>query len=289
MLVEKLFSNIKSIGIQATAAKAFQYLYNRIKFNFTPLKLKLKKKFVRGDLIVAHGKHKFIYYDNGDISERLYHSFWKKYYEEELNKVQNYIRKGDTVIDVGGNLGFYTLLLSELVGVNGKVFTFEPFSENFKKLNRTISINNLNNVDSFNVGLGEEERKAILYYDSHQTGMSTIVYKISSDAITEEIKLTTLDKFFEKIKKKISFIKIDTEGYEPQVLLGGKRILLKDKPVICIELGGEYFESSLFALKILKELNYDCDAFNINLKEIPAGTNFICKPNNLIERNKHPV
>ena len=139
------------------------------------------------------------------------------------------------------------------------------------------------------MGLGEEESKAILYYDSHQTGVSTIVHKMSSDAITEEIKLTTLDKFSEKIKKKISFMKIDTEGYEPQVLLGGKRFLLKDKPVICIELGGEYFESSLFALKILKELNYDCDAFNINLKEIPAGTNFICKPNNLIERIKCPV
>ena len=111
-------------------------MYNRIKFNFTCFKLKLKKKFVGGDLIVAHGKHKFIYYDNGDISERLYHSFWKKYYEEELNKVQNYIRKGDAVIDVGGNLGFYTLILSELVGVNGKVFTFEPSPENFKKLNR---------------------------------------------------------------------------------------------------------------------------------------------------------
>ncbi len=277
MLVEKLFSNIKSVGIQATAVKAFQYLHNRIKFNFTCLKLNLKKKFVRGDLIVAHGKHKFIYYDNGDLSERLYHSFWKKYYDEELNKVQNYIKNGDAVIDIGGNLGIYTLILSELVGVNGKVFTFEPSPENFNKLNRTISINKLSNVDSFDVGLGEEERKTILYYDSHQTGVSTIVHKMSSDAITEDIKLTTLDKFSEKIMEKISFIKIDTEGYEPQVLLGGKRFLLKDKPVICIELGGEYFESSLLALKILNELNYDCDAFNINLKEVPAGTNFIFK------------
>jgi len=205
----------------------------------------------------------------------LYHSFWEKYYEEELNKVQNYIRIGDAVIDVGGNLGFYTLILSELVGVKGKVFTFEPSPENFKKLNRTISINNLYNVDSYNVGLGEEEKKAILYYDSHQTGVSTIVHKTSSDAITEEIKLTTLDKFSKKLKQKISFIKIDTEGYESRVLLGGKEVLLKDKPVICIELGGEYFESSLLALKILKELNYDCDALNINLKGIPPGTNFI--------------
>ena len=289
MLVEKIFSNIKSIGIQATAAKAFHYMYDRIKFNLTCFKLKFVKKFVRGDLIVVHGKHKFIYYDDGDRSERLYHSFWKKYYEEELNKVQNYIQKGDSVIDIGGNLGFYTLILSELVGANGKVFTFEPSPENFNKLNRTISINNLNNVIAFDVGLGEAERNAILYYDSHQTGVSTIVHKTSSDAITEEIKLTTLDKFSEKIDKRISFVKIDTEGYEPQVLLGGKRFLLKDKPVICIELGGEYFESSLFALKILKELNYDCDAFNNNLKGIPAGTNFICKPNNFVEKIKCQV
>ena len=129
------------------------------------------------------------------------------------------------------------------------------------------------------VGFGEEEGKADIYYNPSQSGLSSIVQKISSDTIPEEIKLTNLDKFSWKIRKRISFIKIDTEGYEPQVLLGGTSVLLNDKPAICIELGGQYLESSISALKILEKFDYMGTGFHIDLREIPPGTNFIFKPN----------
>jgi len=167
----------------------------------------------------------------------LYYSKWNKFYKEELFKINEHISKGDVEKDVGGNLGFFTMILSALVGTTGKVYTFEPSPEIIERLSRTILINNLNHVESFMVGFGEEEGKAELYYNPSQSGLSSIVQKISSGTIPEEIKLTTLDKFSWKSRKRISFIKIDTEGYEPQVLLGGASVLLNDKPTICIELG----------------------------------------------------
>jgi hypothetical protein len=77
---------------------------------------------------------------------------------------------------------------------------------------------------------------------------------------------------------RVSFIKIDTEGYEPQVLNGAKEFISRNKPTIYIELGGDYQNSSAEALKILKELNYTCEAENLDLAQIPAGTNFIATP-----------
>ena len=98
------------------------------------------------------------------------------------------------------------------------------------------------------------------------------------DYLIEKIKITTVDKFSKKISDRIAFIKIDTEGFEPQVLRGAKETIKKDKPIIYIELGGDNLESSLEALKVLKELGYQCEAENIDLKTIPAGVNFIATP-----------
>ena len=100
--------------------------------------------------------------------------------------------------------------------------------------------------------------------------------------MSEEITVTTLDKFSEQIPNRVSFIKIDTEGYEPQVLKGSMELIIRDKPTIYIELGGEYQASSVVALKILNELNYYCEAENLDLKTIPAGVNFIATPKKII-------
>ena len=59
-------------------------------------------------------------------------------------------------------------------------------------------------------------------------------------------------------------------------------LIIRDKPTIYIELGGEYQASSVDALKILNELNYYCEAENLDLKTIPAGVNFIATPKKII-------
>lgn len=58
------------------------------------------------------------------------------YGDFETNIMKNYIKEGDIVIDVGANIGYFTLLFSKLVGENGKVFAFEPESKNFELLKK---------------------------------------------------------------------------------------------------------------------------------------------------------
>jgi FkbM family methyltransferase len=276
--LNKLLFTIKSGGISETLNLIAGKINFETKCLFTSIKLNSLKLFSGKELIVDYGKYKFNFYGSGDRGEILYHAFWERMFSEELEKVKEYIKRGDTVIDVGGNIGFFVLILNELLGNEGNIFSFEPSKRLKERLEKTIKINNIKNVTIVNLALGESEGKTTLHYNPKQTGLSSIITDFEKGSVSEEIQITSLDKFYENIQSRISFIKIDTEGYEPQVLKGARKIISRNKPTIYIELGGEYQDSSAEALKILKELNYNCEAENLDLKTIPAGTNFIATP-----------
>ena len=197
---------------------------------------------------------------------------------EEINAIKEFVKKGDTVIDVGGNLGFFVLILNELVGNSGKIYSFEPSKNLNQKLASTIKINNLRNVTLVNLALGESEGSTTLHYNPKQSGLSSIVNGFEGNTLAEKIKITTLDEFSSNISERVSFIKIDTEGYEPQVLRGSKGFIKRDRPTIYIELGGDHQKFSVEALQVLKDLDYECEAEHLELKNVPAGVNFIATP-----------
>jgi FkbM family methyltransferase len=271
----KFIDSIKSRGILNTFKSVKNKLVFESKCLLTSFKLNTKKAVKNGEIIVDHGKYKFNFYGGGDRNEILYHTFWEKMFDEEKKIISKFIKRGDSVIDVGGNLGFFVLILNELVGKTGNIYTFEPSKKLKAKLESTVKKNNLQNVTIVNLALGESEATTTLHYNPKQTGLTSIVTDFETGSLSEEIQITTLDKFSENIPGKISFIKIDTEGYEPQVLRGAKELIKKDKPVIYIELGGDHLETSIEALKVLKELGYYCEAEEVDLSKTLAGINFI--------------
>ena len=275
--LKKFLSSVKSRGMSQTLLLIAGKISFETKYLFTSLKLNTIKTFTKGELTVNHGKYRFNFYGSGDRGEILYHAFWDKMFDEDKNKIKNLVHNGDTILDVGGNLGFFVLILTDLINDSGKIYSFEPSNRLNKKLASTIRINNLKNVEIVDLALGEEEGTSSLYYNPKQSGLSSIVTH-SENYLLEEIEITTVDKFSKKISDRIAFIKIDTEGFEPQVLRGAKETIKKDKPIIYIELGRDHLESSLEALKVLKELGYQCEAENIDLKTTPAGVNFIATP-----------
>lgn len=277
-LIRKFIKRILDEGLINSIRHTFYYLQFILKVKYTNIKLNLLKLIKKPPLVIRHGRYKFYFNDDGDYEEILCHAHWKKYFTEESDKIKSYIREGDTVIDVGANIGLFTLLLSDLIGVNGKVFSFEPCSASFEKLNRNIEINDLKNVETYKLGMGSEEGKLEMYFYPQQGGLSSIVERVSENCISEKINITTLDKFIFEIVKNISLIKIDTEGYEPEVLMGGINLLQKDKPVLYIELGGRYQQASRKALDLLKKMKYKCEAYSIDLATVPPGTNFIALP-----------
>jgi FkbM family methyltransferase len=147
------------------------------------------------------------------------------WYEPETTELfKRILRKGMTVIDVGANVGWYTLLASKVVGREGLVVSFEPDPTSFSFLKKSVEANGCDNVYLFQECLADMEGTRSLYLSSGNLGGHSIARRVSESAIS--VEATTLDKRLSEIGiKEVSLVKVDVEGAEPQVILGGKYIL----------------------------------------------------------------
>jgi FkbM family methyltransferase len=177
-----------------------------------------------------------------------------------------YIKKGDTVIDCGANIGYYTNFFRAIVGKKGYVHAFEPVPSTFEYLSEnTMEYSNCNNYYLNMVGLYKEESTKNIYIPDSISGHASLkehqkawnANKIDK----KEIKLITLDSYVKKnVIKKVDFIKIDVEGAEIDVLNGSKQTLLKNKPNLHLEVNSELLNASQQTVhklwELLKELHY---------------------------------
>lgn len=148
--------------------------------------------------------------------------------------VKREIKTGNTVIDVGSNIGYYTLLFAKLVGTNGRVYAFEPESDNFDLLKKNITVNNYKNIIIEKKAVSNTTKKVTLYRAKEGIGEHRIDFPWFDNGGTE-VEAIRLDDY---INENIDFIKIDCEGAEYNVLLGMKKILEKNKNIkILIEYG----------------------------------------------------
>jgi FkbM family methyltransferase len=176
----------------------------------------------------------FFSYNNGFLKNK--EEYLTHYY------VKNLIKKGDYIIDIGANLGYYTQIFGKLTGKTGKVYAVEPV-EMFRKVLQG-SIRKLSNVSVLPFALGLEDGKEISMglpmtskYLSH--GRTKIVDSKPNDTyayeFTSEMKHPI--SLFQDIEK-IDYIKCDIEGYEVVVFPAMKGIIEKHKPTIQIETDG---------------------------------------------------
>ncbi len=148
------------------------------------------------------------------------------YGELDTQIIREQIKEGDIVIDVGANIGYYTLIFAQLVGKTGKVFAFEPEPKNFEILKKNIEINNYDNVTAEQKIISDKcEKMKLFVSDSGIVGHR--IQKMGNFENFIEVESVTLDDYMKKLNldKKVDFIKIDVEGAEPKVLDGAKTIL----------------------------------------------------------------
>jgi len=149
--------------------------------------------------------------------------------------VRRLVRSGDIVLDVGANIGYYSVLLSKLVGNQGKVICFEPTEHYGKVLEMNIGVNGLENVEINRIGLSDKQQEMEIYIGQSSATLHVPGnHKLSS---SEKIKLVTLDSFLEEYPlPKIDFIKIDVDGHEPFFLEGAWKTLDKYGPTVLLEI-----------------------------------------------------
>jgi len=145
-----------------------------------------------------------------------------------LEKLLAHLDPGMNCWDIGASIGAYTCLLSIKNKPSGIVYSFEPEDSSRRKLESNIALNNIPNVVIYDVALGSEERQLQLVL-AHDSSAGTHRLDQSVQVSAEEsqiVKVTTMDKLIQKDQLKIpGVIKIDVEGFEEQVLLGGRETI----------------------------------------------------------------
>ena len=157
-------------------------------------------------------------------------------------------KQGDIVVDIGANIGRYTIISSKRVGTNGKVVAIEAHPGNFEMLNRNIKLNQLTNVIPLNYAAYSKETKIKLYVPDEESGYTiyhTLMERtgkkfVEVDAITLDYLLLQLNGIRDGVEGvEVNWIKIDVEGAEFEVLKGAANILSKSKDIaLLIEVHG---------------------------------------------------
>lgn len=169
-------------------------------------------------------------------------------------------KKDAVILDVGTNIG-ETLLNFARLAPNGNVHGFEPDPLNHSRCCENLELNSFTNIQLNKVGLGSEKGE---YFIKVNTPSNRGGNKISATFIennTQVVNIITLDQYAEsKQLSKIDLIKIDVEGYELNVLKGGKQTLSAFKPVLFIELDDnnlkEQGHSAKELIRFVKQFNY---------------------------------
>ena len=171
--------------------------------------------------------------------------------------LQQLVKEGDTVIDIGANLGYYTRPLADIVGATGEVYAVEPVPVIFSVLKRNVG--GRKNVTLLNYALGSEERTIEMANDSvaaagyFGTGRNFVSDgELSGDAIRFSAQMARGSKLFADLKR-IDFIKCDIEGYERVVIPELQPLIERHHPTVLIETDGETRQE---IIKMFSQMGY---------------------------------
>lgn len=161
------------------------------------------------------------------------HLYWHGDYEaEESALVSNFVTPGSVCIDVGANFGYYTITLA-IESAARLVIAVEPDELNLSILRRNIELNGLENVEVLPIALGATTGHAVLHRTRGNFG-GHYLNRTRSPKGTQ-ISVQPLDDVVAD-PYEVSFVKIDVEGSEPDVLAGMQNVLIQGRPVIQIEI-----------------------------------------------------
>lgn len=191
-------------------------------------------------------------YQDSILSQLIYEGFEKN----EISFMEKNLKSGDIFVDIGANVGLFSLIASPIVGNEGQVIAFEPSPTTFKRLNENISLNNFKNIDARNLGLSDkkDKLKISISTDGHDAWNTFAPGDAQHFSQTTEVDVDTLDNQLSSIElSKIKIIKIDVEGWEKFVIMGAKKILIEHAPVVMME----FTETNTFAAGYMVQDLYD--------------------------------
>jgi FkbM family methyltransferase len=139
-----------------------------------------------------------------------------------IGVMKELLRPGQTVVDVGANIGFYVLLESLKVGPSGKVYAIEPVPDNYELLRRNVDLNRRGNIEMHRCAVGDKPGRAQMHL-SHLRNWHAMTAVHATGRVID-VDVVTLDSFLDG-KPAPSLVRMDVEGYEHEILRGMEQTL----------------------------------------------------------------
>jgi len=214
------------------------------------------RRFLKLDEIEVGNKNSSVYYGNNLIlcktiyGQKMFldatdysltphlalDGFWERWI---TNVFLDNVKEGMNVVDIGANVGYYTLLAASKVGKRGRVFAFEPHLETFQILSRNIEINGfIDSVTPINKAVFSKTAKLALHIPQHHKADSSVVADLShflkhwtqrgERTEATDVDGISLDDYFADKDIKIDLMKMDAEGSEPHIFDGATKLLRRN-------------------------------------------------------------
>ncbi len=219
----------------------------------------------------------FIYLNLLDRSVSRF-ALLERYEPQETEIVRALLEPGCTFIDIGANIGWFTLQAASIIGSKGRIYSFEPRQDIFNLLKMSVEDSHLKFVNVYNNALGSSRGKATLGWHEQSTNLGgSRIAQFSGEEkkglVTQKVSLIALDDI--DLQGKVKLIKIDVEGYELEVMKGAKRVLKSHRPIVLseVQLNGFYSPSGQVSCKdyldFFENIDYDCFELGQDLKSLP--------------------
>jgi FkbM family methyltransferase len=188
----------------------------------------------------------------------------------ERHFTKAFLKRGDVYVDVGANLGLFTLIAARLVGPIGHVYALEPSNQTFQRLEENVSLNRFTNVTACQLALSDSERamEMVTSKEGLDAWNSFASPYVGTKFSRENVDATAWDSFAieHNLSGRVSLMKIDVEGWELKVLEGAKQQLSRDDaPVLQVEFTDAAAEAAGSSCRrvyhFLQELGYELCRF----------------------------
>jgi FkbM family methyltransferase len=216
------------------------------------LKERRKRKFENTIWMKRYRDSDFLLHSlNSDLKIRLYNDsilsrfIYEGFEADEIKFLNDFLMEGDSFVDIGSNIGLFSLYASRKVGPAGTVLAFEPARLTYNRLLENIQLNGIKNIRPYQLGLSDKDEILELNVssDGHEAWNTFVQRSDEMYSLKEKVQVKSFDNFLKENdieSDKISLIKLDVEGFELNVLRGSAGLLAsQNAPVFLVEFTDE--------------------------------------------------
>jgi FkbM family methyltransferase len=200
---------------------------------------------------------------------------------EEFKLISQYIKTNDHLADVGANMGFYSVWMSKFVSTLGKIHSFEPDQDNYRRLIKNVELNNLQNIVlPNNIAVSDYDGK--LKFTVGLDGENHIALNSKQDTI--QVDSLSLDAYAKQHHiSHFAYVKIDVEGFEYNVLRGADQLLTgKRIHIIQLEINQSVMNSGIDIndlLNLLEKYDYTICRYDVEANSLLSTSFYVEREN----------